>query len=123
MWTRRLRTAIWFVGIGCGFLLVAVLLILQPWSLKWTPAGLRAAIAADLPVGSTQDQVISWLDARHIDHGRLSGNDGQLSQTVTAEILDSYQYNFESWDIQVYFYFDRDGGLEGYKLETFDVSL
>jgi hypothetical protein len=109
---RRSRLPYWLIVLAVIAATVAAFL-LTLHLVDWTEDGLRQAIAADLPPGSTRAQVNAWLAAHHFAQTALTD-----PPALYAVSPPNVQVWLERDDFEVYFYFDEDDQLDHFEVKA-----
>jgi hypothetical protein len=105
-----------------------MLLMLVWYRIRLTPEMLRARIAEDLPIGSSSERVLAFLDSlgtehsgahpdarSHFDDGR--GDFPTATRAITAALKGFRKGNLLSDEIFMQFKFDTSNRLLGHKVE------
>jgi hypothetical protein len=100
----------------------------------WTEARLERLIRAELPVGSSREQVEAWLAGHRVWHEfrppergdrydeaarRLGLGTADLSGVLVGDFYPAHESLIFKNEIEVYFFFDRNGRLVGHALDVF----
>jgi hypothetical protein len=90
----------------------------SPSYTRVTVEDVRVDVQQHIPDGSTRDDVVRYLDRRHIEHSYNAAfdRDGKFCRTETAIIRDTAASGFITTSIQLYFNFD-----EAMKLTSYEV--
>jgi hypothetical protein len=110
------------VVIGFALLAIVILGIRWLWA-PLTPTKLRAGIARELPLGSSSDQVLAFLDARQVSHSGPEVSTAETgfppgpAQFVLASVRDWRKGNPLAQGVFLRFRFDDSLRLTHYEVE------
>lgn len=121
------RPNLWLLLAMLGLLPGVILALQGYWLLTQTTVGdVESMIEENVPIGSSQEDVLSFLNDRGIEHGEVSiagaradsllEDAGYREGTVYigAIMRNTSQVFFSTADIQMYFIFDENGRLKDY---------
>jgi hypothetical protein len=123
-----------FVWITVAALMLVVVSVLLLWGIRsyrrtiWTrvtPAQVDADIRQKVPIGSTRENVIAFLDARNIAHtyyGSESDKNYKFYRCEVALVRDTASHWVITSSIQIVFRFDNDMRLASFELQEINTG-